>query len=72
VRLVALERLAEREGPEAAGRQAAGDPDAKIRQWAEKLGRPPHSSPAGRGPAGPDAAKPITTDTDIQPSLFDL
>ena len=72
VRLVALERLAEHEGAAVARRRAAADPDTKIRQWAEKLGRPGRSSPARRGPSRPDADKPMTMETDTQPSLFDL
>jgi hypothetical protein len=72
VRLVALERLAEREGAGAARCRAAADPDIKIRQWAEKLGRPGRSSPARRGPSRPHADKPVMTETDTQPSLFDL
>jgi hypothetical protein len=72
VRLVALERMAEREGPDAATRRAAGDPDTKIRQWAEKLSRPARSSPARRGPSRPALGEPVMTDTGTQPSLFDL
>jgi hypothetical protein len=71
VRRTALERLAEREGPDAACRLAARDPDAKIREWAEKLARSRSavgstSTSTGASPQPPDPT------ADIQPTLFEV
>lgn len=41
VRLVALERVTDRNGRDTAKRLAAQDPSAKVRAWAHKLHGPP-------------------------------
>jgi hypothetical protein len=62
VRIVALERLAERDGIAAALPLAAVDPDAKIRDWAAKHARP------AKLPVDPTPP----TEQGHQVSLFDL
>jgi hypothetical protein len=71
VRRAALERLAEREGPDAARRLAAVDSDAKIRGWAEKLagGR---SAAASTSASTVAAARSHDPSADIQPTLFEV
>jgi hypothetical protein len=71
VRRAALERLAEREGPDAARRLAAADSDATIRGWAEKLagGR---SAAASTSASTVAAARSHDPSVDIQPTLFEV
>jgi hypothetical protein len=71
VRRTALERLAERESPDAARRLAAVDPDTKIREWAEKLTRG-RSAVASTSASAVAAARCHDPLGDIQPTLFEV
>ncbi|MDB5064266.1 MAG: hypothetical protein JWM18_700 [Chloroflexi bacterium] len=72
VRRTALERLAEREGPDAARRLAAVDPDAKIREWAEKLARGRSAVTSTSASTVAAAARSHDPSGDIQPTLFEV
>jgi len=84
VRLVALERLAGGHGLDAARRLAADDPDARIRQWAQKTDQKPQRAKApGRSESAESETGSIAPgtqsrasaskepDSSSQPSLFD-
>jgi hypothetical protein len=71
VRRTAFERLAEREGPDAARRLAAVDPNAKIREWAAKLARGRYAV-ASTSTSTVAAARSHDPSLDIQPTLFEV
>lgn len=71
VRLRAFQLLAARDGPQAAARRAAGDPNVNVRKWGAKLLRPPKIRKATVPPPRTDTAEYPPKDGSVeQPSLF--